>query len=66
VQVTVRSSSVVVKSVTDGDANARLPLQPGTRIDGTNTQVIAPATGTVSIYDDKEDGEGHVDGRHIG
>jgi hypothetical protein len=56
------SSSVGAKSVTDGDATARLPLEPG--IDGTNTQVIAPATGIVSIDDDKEDDEGHVGGNN--
>ncbi|ONM26581.1 hypothetical protein ZEAMMB73_Zm00001d007346, partial [Zea mays] len=56
------SSSVGAKSVTDGDATARLPLEPG--IDGTNTQVIALATGIVSIDDDKEDDEGHVGGNN--
>lgn len=58
------SSSVGAKIVTDGDATARLPLEPRIGIDGTNTQVIAPATGIVSIDDDKEDGEGHVGGNN--
>ncbi|AQK64053.1 hypothetical protein ZEAMMB73_Zm00001d013628 [Zea mays] len=56
------SSSVGAKSVTAGDATARLPLEPG--IDGTSTQVIAPAIGIVSIDDDKEDDEGHVGGNN--
>jgi hypothetical protein len=56
------SSSTATKSVTYGDAS--VPVEP--RIDGTNTQVIVPATGDASapLDDDKEEGEEHAVGNN--
>lgn len=58
------SSSTSAKSVTGGDAS--VPVEPRIGIDGTNTQVIVPATGDASapLDDDKEEGEGHAIGNN--